>query len=253
MSGQDVAGRVMGWFPEPALAVEPNPTTGSGPRMECAVDGCQGTAAERLCDVHQLIQDTFGLIPDRTPRRRGDASGYGTFGVVDRDEFGVLCHACGGRFIRLAWHIGRDHQVSVTSYRRLHGIDGSEPLYVQLHNAEGRPVRTRKCRRCARVFAAAGRRRICTECRAEYDQTRPGTSRAGVGRPRWRVLEDSERQQLEAADVEEMHELIEMLQRDRVPSKLIAEVLGRSQAWMALHYPRPEWPRRRSDPPQAEG
>lgn len=46
-------------------------------------------------------------------------SGFGTLGVVDRDEDTVGCHECGRRFRMLVQHLRLAHEMTVAEYRRL--------------------------------------------------------------------------------------------------------------------------------------
>ena len=56
-------------------------------------------------------------------------SGFGTLGVVDRDEDTVGCHECGRRFRMLVQHLRLAHEMTVAEYRRLHQLPATVPLY----------------------------------------------------------------------------------------------------------------------------
>ena len=55
-------------------------------------------------------------------------SGFGTLGVVDRDEDTVGCHECGRRFRMLVQHLRLAHEMTVAEYRRLHQLPATVPL-----------------------------------------------------------------------------------------------------------------------------
>ena len=60
--------------------------------------------------------------------RVGDPSGYGLYGVLDRDWSSVLCHECGRRFASVGSHIVLAHDMTAAEYRREHGLSRSQPL-----------------------------------------------------------------------------------------------------------------------------
>ena len=84
-----------------------------------------------------------------------------------------------------------------------------------------------------------GRARTCSDkCRSAL--------KARASRRRWEELratrpsDEEARELIDAEGTERLRAVVERLQRDGVPSRQIGEVLGRSQSWMARHFPRPK-------------
>lgn len=56
-------------------------------------------------------------------KRYGAPDGYGRFGILDRDDTGLLlCHECGRWWMHLATHVTRSHQMRAAEYRLAHGL-----------------------------------------------------------------------------------------------------------------------------------
>lgn len=82
---------------------------------------CEAVAVARgLCRRHYSQQRRGRLAPDGP--QSGDPSGFGRYGVIDRDEWAIACHECGAQFPRLAAHLTRDHGMTVAQYRARHGL-----------------------------------------------------------------------------------------------------------------------------------
>lgn len=58
----------------------------------------------------------------------GDRDGFGTYGTVDEDADGLLCHECGHRFAHLGLHAWRGHGMTAAIYREAHGLARSRGL-----------------------------------------------------------------------------------------------------------------------------
>lgn len=60
--------------------------------------------------------------------RIGDLDGHGTFGVLDEDGDGLLCHECGWHGQHLGLHAYKAHQSSARQYKIDHGLHRSKGL-----------------------------------------------------------------------------------------------------------------------------
>lgn len=88
---------------------------------ECRQPGCHTDAiAKGLCRKHYSQARRGRLGPDLP--EEGSPSGFGRYGVVDRDEYTILCHECGQRFEALAYHLRRAHEMTADEYRAAHGL-----------------------------------------------------------------------------------------------------------------------------------
>lgn len=207
----------------------------------CVAFGCETQTAGQLCRFHaRRLKRGLGLPTEKDPRV-GDPSGHGLWGLVDRAEGGLRCHECGQRFANLGIHLARTHNLSARLYRDRHGIPDEESLAVP--SKPGQPQRRpHPCRRCGTVLTVPGK--LCAECRLEREREREDRRIARAmpkppRRQRWRALTDDERHQLLTVPAEDARPLIEALQRSRVTSAEIAQVLGHSPGWMVRHHPRP--------------
>jgi hypothetical protein len=63
--------------------------------------------------------NTALLLPNGDPP-------FGEMGVLDKNEDGILCHACGRRFKALASHIGSVHRIKPFDYATLYMVDEKE-------------------------------------------------------------------------------------------------------------------------------
>ena len=196
----------------------------------CVAHRCQEKAARGpLCAQHKRRLDAGGGLPTCHEKAIGETSGHGTFGQIDRNTFGVLCHECGQRFTKLGKHINGTHGMSVREYRREHGL---EWLPDGLALPPGQRA-VRECIRCGEVHRETTRR--CKRCLAEMRALKPPRE----PRTRWRRLTPAETESLRAADEAELPGLVGSLQLDRVPSEDIRQVLGLSFRKMAARFPKP--------------
>jgi len=109
----------------PAAAEKPPPQ----PVATCPVTGCgRPVLALGLCSMHYKRQRAGK--PLATPAK-GDLSGYGRYGVMDRDEDSVLCHECGERFESVGAHLKSAHGMTAREYRDRHGIPRTTPLVCE--------------------------------------------------------------------------------------------------------------------------
>ncbi|MGO1487838.1 MAG: MucR family transcriptional regulator [Arachnia sp.] len=203
---------------------------------------CQEDAVPggQLCRAHQHRLDRGGGLPTAAETLPGDPSGHGVFGVIDRNNTGVLCHECGQRFARLGNHLRRAHQMNATLYRQRHGLPAAESLSMP-PSPDGLPQsKLHPCSRCHTEFTTPGR--LCPTCRQhKNERKRQRQLEAESKKPQWRTLTTTEEKELLTAPVDELSDLIERLQQDRIPSKAIGGVLGRDPVWMSRHHPRPGW------------
>lgn len=96
--------------------------------MVCSVSDCERDAvAKGLCMYHYKRQRAGKPLVDTGPRR-GDPSGLGRYGIVDRDEHQCLCHECGRWFASVSGHIYGAHGLRARDYKRKHGIPAGEAL-----------------------------------------------------------------------------------------------------------------------------
>lgn len=87
----------------------------------CEVAGCDAPhLADGLCQRHYSQRRRGRLAPDAP--QVGDPSGFGRWGVLDRDEESVLCHECGRRLGSLGYHLRRVHDMTVPEYQDAHGL-----------------------------------------------------------------------------------------------------------------------------------
>lgn len=194
----------------------------------------QALASGRLCRRHQQRLDRGEGLPRRDEPVLGDPSGHGRYGVLDVDEYGVLCHECGHRFASLGIHAYRTHSISATEYRDRHGVEGS----LALPKGSTPRRRARACPRCSRIVTT--RRRTCDEC---WEARLRNRAEPRPRRPRWRKLTAEEAAQLRAADDNQLPVLVAALQADRVPSRQIGQVLSLRPQQMAVLYSRAEYRR----------
>lgn len=93
-----------------------------GPGRICTVPGCDTPIVARgLCRKHYSASRRGRLDATPTPQV-GSPSGFGRFGVVDRDEDTITCHECGARLSTLWPHLAKEHGLTVAAYRRRHGL-----------------------------------------------------------------------------------------------------------------------------------
>lgn len=92
----------------------------------CSIPGCGGiVAAKNLCMRHyKRLRRGQGL----DTRTVGEPDGFGTYGVMARDEHAALCHECGGWFASVGAHLGPAHAMTAVEYRRRHGLMRTQPL-----------------------------------------------------------------------------------------------------------------------------
>lgn len=214
--------------------------------IRCVAYRCQDEVArgKRLCLAHQRRLDQGGGLPTAGELSLGDPSGHGLFGVVDRSDTGVLCHECGKRFVNLGVHLQRTHQIDGIVYRRRHGIRAKESLAMTAA-PDGLPRRRpHPCKRCNTEITTEGK--LCTTCSQQRkdELKRRRSPKVKPERVRWRKLTENEKVELLAARQDELPALIQKLQQDRIPSKVIGQVLGNHPTWMSRHYPRPGWGRK---------
>lgn len=212
-------------------------------RSDCVAYGCVEVASRggQLCRAHQRRLNQGGGLPTAAEPQLGDSSSCGTFGVVDRNGSGVLCHECGRRFARLPRHLKNAHQITSAMYRQRHGIPPNESLSMPALPDGRRRSDPHPCERCDIEVITPGK--LCGVCSTQRRREREERRRraAEPSRPRWRPLTNDESAQLLDATPDDRPTLIQALQRDRVPSRAIGTVLGRKTTWMAQHHPRPEW------------
>lgn len=203
--------------------------------MRCAAYRCREEALSdgQLCQRHQRRLDSGGGLPIAGEPVVGDVSGYGRYGIVDIDDLGMLCHECGERFVSVGAHTASVHGLPAKEYRQKHGIEGS----LTLPAGDSPRRRQHPCGRCGVTITTP--LRLCDDCRRRRAQPKP------KARPRWRSITGEEVEALRAVEGARLEELVRSLQADRVPSKQIGAVLGLSGQQMAMHFPRPEWPRSR--------
>lgn len=202
----------------------------------CAAHRCPEEAlpGSQLCRRHLRRLEAGGGLPVAGEPVVGDQSGHGTYGRLEADGYGVLCHECGESFVALGIHAQRVHGLSAAEYRDKHGIEGS----LRTPQGTGPRRKPKVCRGCGRTVSI--RRKTCDECWAIEVARRAARP---LPRPRWRELTPDEGTALVAAEGEQLEELVRALQADRVPSKAIGQVLGLSPHQMVLRYPREEYRR----------
>ena len=60
----------------------------------------------------------------------GERDGFGFYGQVTGDEYGLQCHECGHTFTHLGLHAYRAHGVTADQYRQEHGLRRRQGLVV---------------------------------------------------------------------------------------------------------------------------
>ena len=94
----------------------------------CSVASCdRAQVARGLCLLHYKRQRT-GKPLEGPATRVGDPDGYGTYGVLDRGDDGVLCHECGEWYRSLGAHSRLVHGMTAAEYRAAHGRPRRQPL-----------------------------------------------------------------------------------------------------------------------------
>lgn len=97
--------------------------------MSCAVPGCdKPVLAKGLCQSHYKQARRGQPLPQYGDKQVGDPSGFGRYGIFERDETLALCHECGQWFHSVAAHIWGAHQMTGAEYRREHGLKRTQPL-----------------------------------------------------------------------------------------------------------------------------
>lgn len=88
----------------------------------CTVDGCDDAVFARgLCSKH-YSRDRRGKKIESSPQR-GEPAGFGLYGVLERDEDTITCHACGAKVAHIGAHLTRAHAgVSIRDYRQTYGL-----------------------------------------------------------------------------------------------------------------------------------
>lgn len=89
----------------------------------CTVPDCGKPRAGRgLCTLHHhRLMRGLPLIAEHEQVGQRP-SGFGIFGVVTRDEHGILCNECGVWLGGLAFHLRFAHEMSTREYREMHGL-----------------------------------------------------------------------------------------------------------------------------------
>jgi hypothetical protein len=174
------------WVPTPAF-VHPEVPAGEG--WQCAGDpGCrrlQRWAGGRECGLHQHRRQV-GQPAVMPHDEVGRPSGFGLFGVIDRDDDGVLCHEC-GRWLRfLGRHIHREHDLDELQFRQRHGLAANDPLCCRdMSQAIGAASTERIGTPDWKRFRSAGDAVAEQSLRAAAEASRrpaPGRSAAGAQR-----------------------------------------------------------------------
>ncbi len=161
-------------------------------RPTCPIVGCELSSlpTRGLCDRHwtrlrsgvHLVSDhdSVGLRP----------SGMGVFGVVIRDEDGVLCYECGRWLGALGKHLRRAHEMTARDYRLRHGIAlgdalSSLSLSRSLVDAAARktPEQKRQAREYLRTVQAQG-----TQAARSAKRPAGGVAKRAAGRSRQAAL-----------------------------------------------------------------
>lgn len=89
----------------------------------CVACGCaNGTRGSQLCREHVRRLNRGEGLPTANELRLEDTSGFGVYGALDINAYGILCSECGRRFIRLGNHLRRTHALDSREYRRRHGV-----------------------------------------------------------------------------------------------------------------------------------
>lgn len=57
-----------------------------------------------------------------TDPRRGQPSGYGRYGIIERGETWIMCHECGDLVVSVPHHIRPTHHMTIRAYRAKHGL-----------------------------------------------------------------------------------------------------------------------------------
>jgi predicted nucleic acid-binding Zn ribbon protein len=93
---------------------------------------CMGSVPKRLRKSRPGVDPRCCRLDNphyRLPAE-GDWDGpvYGTLGVLERDDDGVECHACGERFRRMSAHVWQAHYLTGREYRAVFGLKLTESL-----------------------------------------------------------------------------------------------------------------------------
>ncbi|MGB5937738.1 MAG: hypothetical protein WBG76_17950, partial [Ornithinimicrobium sp.] len=98
-----------------------------------------------------MASNSKGIPP--APRSRmayGDADGFGTYGVLNEDDDGLLlCHMCGNRLAHLGLHVYKAHGIKAADYRREHGLRPTRGLVSS-------SIREKIQREKARTYTSTG-------------------------------------------------------------------------------------------------
>lgn len=202
----------------------------------CVAHRCPEEAlpGHQLCRRHQRRLEAGGGLPVAGDPVPGDPSGHGRYGILDTNEYGVLCHECGERFASVGIHSQRTHHLSAGEYRQRHGVEGS----LRIPSGEAPRRRAKPCRWCGKVLTT--RRKTCDECLARRRSLRQAPK---LPRPRWRELSAEEAATLVEAEGDELAVLVQALQANHVSSRTIGGVLGLRPQQMSARYPRAEYRR----------
>ena len=60
----------------------------------------------------------------------GERDGFGLYGQVSGDEYGLVCHECGRTFTHLGLHAYKAHGITADQYRQEHGLRRRQGLVV---------------------------------------------------------------------------------------------------------------------------
>lgn len=75
----------------------------------------------RWCEIRNTATTPTTEAP--TTRSYGAGDGYGRYGILDRDDEGLLlCHECGRWWRHLATHVHYSHNMTAAAYREAHGL-----------------------------------------------------------------------------------------------------------------------------------
>lgn len=95
----------------------------------CRIERCiRRIRSGGLCSLHQRRR-TLGDPMVQPHDLIGEvASGFGLLGIVERDEYAVMCHECGGWFGALTQHLRQIHEITVEEHRDTHQLPSQTPL-----------------------------------------------------------------------------------------------------------------------------
>lgn len=121
--------------------------------MPARLRGATGTRSHS----DSAVSTTSGHAPGHHWRNPGygggDPDGFGTFGQLDEDDDGVLCHECGARVASLGNHAYSAHQTTAREYKFAHGLPLSRSL-------TSRATRQRRSARAQTQVGTPGWRRL---------------------------------------------------------------------------------------------